>query len=53
MKYQVIEFYQGKEKVLHKTDDKADALQTRDWERDQWSDQNAARQCVFVREVRA
>lgn len=52
MKFQIIEYYEGKETVLDKSDDKADAVAIRDWHRDQWSDQNAARQCVFVREAR-
>lgn len=50
--WEICEFYDGKTTVLDESDDQADALKIRDWHRDQWSDQAAARQNVFVRKKR-
>lgn len=47
--WDIIEVYEGQRTVLESTDDEADALKIRDWHRDQWSDQEAAKQCVFVK----
>jgi hypothetical protein len=48
MFWQVVERYNGETKVLEVTDDEADALRIRDWYREQWSDYEAAKKCVYV-----
>lgn len=48
MRWVVKERHDGRVSVLYETDDEADALKERDWQRDQWSDQSVARQCVWV-----
>lgn len=51
-KWEVRECYDGRDTVLETTDDEADALRSRDWHREQWADQEAARKCVYVKCVR-
>lgn len=50
--FEVREFYDGRTTTLYTTDDEGDAYRERDYQIEQWADQDEARKCVYVKRSR-